>query len=88
MTESANERGPVPKGLDPELRQMVIDTVRQLKTRLLTREKILEYDKNEFFPEKTIRELLGPDIVLQLLFISEAYGGMGGGARDCCEVIL
>ena len=88
MTESANEKGPDPKGLDPELRQMVIDTVRQFRTRLLTREKILEYDKNEFFPEETIREMLGPDIGLQLLFIPEAYGGMGGGARDCCEVIL
>ncbi|MDH3568415.1 MAG: acyl-CoA dehydrogenase family protein, partial [Desulfobacteraceae bacterium] len=88
MTESANERGPVLKGLDPELRQMVIDTVRQFKTRLFTREKILEYDKNEFFPEETIREILGPDIGLQLLFIPEVYGGMGGGTRDCCEVIL
>ena len=73
MTESANDRGPKLKGLDPELRQMVIDTVRQLRTRLLTREKILEYDKNEFFPEKTIREILGPDIGLQLLFIPEVY---------------
>ncbi len=76
------------KGLDLELRQMVIDTVRQLKDRLLTRDKILEYDKNEFFPEETIREMLGPEIGLQLLFIPEKYGGMGGGTRDCCAVIL
>ncbi len=75
-------------GLDTETRQMVIDTIRQLRNRLLTREKILEYDKNEFFPEETIREMLGPDLGLQLLFIPEAYGGMGGGARDCCAVIL
>ncbi|MEJ2658668.1 MAG: acyl-CoA dehydrogenase family protein, partial [Desulfobacterales bacterium] len=75
-------------GLDPELRQMVIDTIRQMKNRLLTREKILEYDKNEVFPEDTIREMLSPEIGLQLLFIPEAYGGMGGGSRDCCEAIL
>jgi len=67
---------------------MIIDTIRQMRNRLFTREKILEYDKNEIFPEETIREILGPDIGLQLLFIPEAYGGMGGGARDCCEVIL
>jgi alkylation response protein AidB-like acyl-CoA dehydrogenase len=67
---------------------MVIDTIRQLRNRLLTQEKILEYDKNEFFPEETIREMLGPDIGLQLLFIPEAYGGMGGGTRDCCAVTL
>ncbi len=88
MTASVSEEEPELKGLDPELRQMVIDTVRQLKNRLLTREKILEYDKNEFFPEETIREMLGPDIGLQLLFIPEAYGGMGGGTRDCCAVTL
>lgn len=88
MTESTSETKPVPKGLDIESRQMIIDTIRQMRNRLLTREKILEYDKNEIFPEDTLREMLGSDIGLQLLFIPEAYGGMGGGARDCCEVIL
>ena len=73
-------------GLDLESRQMVLDMIDQLKDRLLTREKILEYDKNEIFPESIIREMLGPDIGLQLLFIPEEYGGMGGGARDCCAV--
>ncbi|QTA81172.1 Acyl-CoA dehydrogenase [Desulfonema limicola] len=75
------------KGLDEESRQMVVDTVRQLRKRLLTKEKILEYDKKEIFPEDAIREMLGPEIGLQLLFIPEAYGGMDGGARDCHEVI-
>ena len=88
MGASVSEKEPELKGLDPELRQMVIDTIRQLRNRLLTQEKILEYDKNEFFPEETIREMLGPDIGLQLLFIPEAYGGMGGGTRDCCAVTL
>ena len=88
MGASVSQEEPEIKGLDPELRQMVIDTIRQLRNRLLTQEKILEYDKNEFFPEETIREMLGPDIGLQLLFIPEAYGGMGGGTRDCCAVTL
>jgi alkylation response protein AidB-like acyl-CoA dehydrogenase len=30
--------------------------------------------------------MLSPEIGLQLLFIPEAYGGMGGGAMDCCAV--
>ena len=88
MTASVSETGTELKGLDSESRQMVIDTVRQLKKRLLTRDKILEYDRKDFFPEETIREMLGPDIGLQLLFIDEAYGGMSGGARDCCAVTL
>jgi len=87
MTLHTNEAEPELRGLDSESMQMVIETVRQLKNRLLTREKILEYDKNEFFPEETIREIMGPDIGLQLLFISEDYGGMGGGTRDGCAVI-
>jgi alkylation response protein AidB-like acyl-CoA dehydrogenase len=73
-------------GLDLESRQMVLDMVAQLKSKLLTRETILELDRKELFPEAIIREMLGPEIGLQLLFIPEAYGGMGGGARDCCEV--
>jgi len=72
------------KGLDAESRQMVLETVERLRKRLLTKEKILEYDKNEFFPEETIRHMLSPEIGLQLLGIPEVYGGMGGGARDIC----
>ncbi|MCJ7830247.1 MAG: acyl-CoA dehydrogenase family protein, partial [Desulfobacterales bacterium] len=76
------------KGLDLESRQMVLETITQLRKRLLTREKILDFDKREFFPEETIREMLSSEIGLQLLFIPEAYGGMGGGARDCCAATL
>lgn len=74
------------RGLDLESRQMVVDTVQQLRKKLLTKENILYWDKEEFFPEDTIREMLGPEIGLQLLFIPEEYGGMGGGARDSCAV--
>jgi alkylation response protein AidB-like acyl-CoA dehydrogenase len=74
------------QGLDDESRQMVVDTVRQLRKKLLTQEKILDWDHHEVFPEAEVREMLGPEIGLQLLFIPEDYGGMGGGARDCCAV--
>ncbi len=75
-----------PDGLDPETLQMVIETVLQLKDRVLTKKKVLDLDQHETFPESIIRQMLGPDIGLQLLFIPEAYGGMGGGAWDCCEI--
>jgi len=86
MGASANQNDTVLKGLDNESRKLVADTVRQLKKRLLTKEKILEFDKEDIFPEEIIRKMLNPDIGLQLLFIPEEYGGVGGGARDCCEV--
>jgi alkylation response protein AidB-like acyl-CoA dehydrogenase len=65
---------------------MVLETVAQLRKRLLTKERILEFDRKELFPEQVIREMLGPEIGLQLLMIPEAYGGLGGGARDSCAV--
>jgi alkylation response protein AidB-like acyl-CoA dehydrogenase len=74
------------QGLDDESRRMVVDTVNQFKTKLLTPDKVLEWDDKEIFPEAEVREMLGPEIGLQLLFIPEEYGGMGGGARDCCAV--
>ena len=70
------------EGLDIESRQMVLDTLQLIRDRLLPKDKILELDKKEIFPEDIIREMLGPEIGLQLLFIPEQYGGMGGGARD------
>jgi alkylation response protein AidB-like acyl-CoA dehydrogenase len=74
------------QGLDPESRQMVLDTIGLLKKRLLTKEQILKFDREEIFPEETIREMLGPEIGLQLLMLPEIYGGIGGGARDSCAV--
>jgi alkylation response protein AidB-like acyl-CoA dehydrogenase len=85
QTTPGGDKGP--QGLDPQSLQMVLDTVKDLKKRLLTKEKILEFDKTETFPEKTIRRLLKPDVGLQLLFIPEAYGGVGAGTLDCCAVI-
>ncbi len=73
-------------GLDDNSRQMVLNTVKGLRKRQLTKEKILEFDRNEFFPEAEIRKMLGSEIGLQHLFIPEAYGGIGGGARDSCAV--
>ncbi len=87
MTSSVSETETALKGLDHESRQMVIDTIRQFKKRILTKESILKFDNEEIFPEKIIRSMLGTDIGLQLIFIPEAYGGLGGGARDCFEVI-
>ncbi len=74
------------RGLDPESRQMVLDTLKLVQERLLPKEKVLELDKKEEFPERILREMLGTEIGLQLLFIPEEYGGMGGGARDCCAL--
>ncbi|MCL5735193.1 MAG: acyl-CoA dehydrogenase family protein [Actinobacteria bacterium] len=69
-------------GLPPEERQMILELLSEVQERMLTPEKLREWDAKEIFPEAQIRELIGPDIGLQMLFIPEEYGGMGGGARD------
>ncbi len=61
---------------------MILSLLSQVRERMLTPENLRKWDDEEIFPEAEIRELLGPDIGLQLLFIPEEYGGMGGGARD------
>jgi alkylation response protein AidB-like acyl-CoA dehydrogenase len=65
---------------------MVLDLLAQIRQRMLTPEKLRQWDQEEIFPEEAIRELLGPKIGLQLLFIPEEYGGMGGGARDISAI--
>jgi len=86
QTHAETQKQPHLAGLDLESRQMVLDTLELVRKRLLPKEKVLELDRNEEFPEDIIREMLGPDIGLQLLFIPEQYGGMGGGARDSCAL--
>jgi len=75
-------------GLPLDDRQMILDLLSQVRERMLTPEKLREWDRDEIFPETEIRELLGPEIGLQLLFIPEEYGGMGGGARDLAAFSL
>ena len=58
MTESANGSQTKLYGLDEESRSMVLNMVGQLRERLLTREKILEYDQHEIFTEENIRKML------------------------------
>ena len=73
-------------GLQLEERKMILDLVSDIRDRMLPPERLREYDADEIFPEEVIRTLLGPEIGLQLLFIPETYGGLGGGARDVAAV--
>ena len=73
-------------GLDEATRAMIIETIGALRRELLTREKILELDDNSEFPQEIIRELLSERIGLQLVFIPQEYGGLGGNAYDTYRV--
>jgi alkylation response protein AidB-like acyl-CoA dehydrogenase len=73
-------------GLQLEERKMILDLVSDIRARMLPPERLRQFDADETFPEEVIRGLLSPDIGLQLLFIPEEYGGLGGGARDVAAV--
>jgi alkylation response protein AidB-like acyl-CoA dehydrogenase len=75
-----------PAGLPLEERKMILDLIADIRQRMLTPDKLRKFDADETFPEDVIRALLGPEIGLQLLFIPEEYGGLGGGARDVAAV--
>lgn len=74
-------------GLDNETREMVLDTLKRYAERRLTRDYLLQLDEEEQFPEEILRDLYDPSqFGLHLLFIPEAYGGLGGGAYDIYRV--
>ncbi|MCK4775034.1 MAG: acyl-CoA dehydrogenase family protein, partial [Candidatus Krumholzibacteria bacterium] len=76
-------------GLDKESLDMTIEALKQFTQRELPDDKLLELDEKDEFPIELIREMCG-GLGIQLLFIPEEYGGMGGGAWDVyrvCEAI-
>jgi len=75
-----------PAGLSSEMCDMIIQTLRQVVGRELPDEKILELDEKDEFPHDIVRKLVSPDVGMHLIFLPEAYGGLGGGARDICRV--
>jgi alkylation response protein AidB-like acyl-CoA dehydrogenase len=74
------------KGLDKETLDLTLDAIREFTSTNLPEKKLLELDKSHEFPEEIVREMCGPGLGIQLLFIPEEYEGMGGGAFDVYRV--
>jgi alkylation response protein AidB-like acyl-CoA dehydrogenase len=74
------------KGFDKETLDLTLDSLREFLASRLPEKKILELDAKEEFPIEIIREMCGPELGVQLLFISEEFGGMGAGAFDVYRV--
>ena len=69
-------------GLDLETLQMTLDSVKEFARSSLPDQKLLDLDASEEFPAQVVRELTGEGLGIQLLFVPEKYGGLGGGAFD------
>jgi len=73
-------------GLDDETLGFVLDTLKRVTERRLGKATRLALDDSEEFPIDLVKEMLGPEIGLHLLFLPEDVGGLGGGARDLFRV--
>jgi acyl-CoA dehydrogenase len=77
-------------GLDRETLEMTLDAFSGFVRANLPTARLLELDAAEEFPIELVRDLCGEGLGIQLLFIPEEYGGMGGGAFDVyrlCEAM-
>jgi len=72
-------------GLDAETLGMILEAIRGFAEEHLPHDRLLELDRTHEFPEETVRGMCA-ELGVQLLFIPEAYGGMGGGAFDVYRV--
>ena len=72
-------------GIDKESLDLILQSIRDFAKAKLSDARLLELDEKDEFPEALIREM-GQELGVQLVFVPEAYGGMGGGAFDVYKV--
>lgn len=77
-------------GLDAETLDLTLDAIREYTLTHLPDHKLLELDAADEMPLELVREMFGPELGVQLLFVPEEHGGMGGGTFDVyrlCELM-
>lgn len=73
-------------GLDETTLTLSLKSIKDFAKERLPNEKLLELDARDECPLDLVRGMCGDDLGIQLLFIPEIYGGMGGGAFDMYRV--
>jgi alkylation response protein AidB-like acyl-CoA dehydrogenase len=74
------------EGLDLGTLNLMLEALDDFVGASLTPERQLELDHEDVCPEDLVRSMCSDDLGVQLVFIPEAYGGMGGGATDSYRV--
>jgi alkylation response protein AidB-like acyl-CoA dehydrogenase len=80
----------VTSGIDAETLELTLEALRDYAAQRLAPERLLEWDARDEMPIEAVRAMCGPELGVQLLFLPESCGGMGGGAFDvyrCCEAL-
>ena len=73
-------------GLDTDTLAMMLETVRDFVRDALPDERLLQLDHDDQCPVDLVRGMCSDQLGIQLMFIPEEYGGMGGGAIDVYRV--
>jgi alkylation response protein AidB-like acyl-CoA dehydrogenase len=79
----------IEQGLDAETLGLMLEGLTEYLTDALPPQRQLDLDHEDICPEDTVRAM-STDLGIQLVFVPEEYGGMGGGAMDSyllCEVM-
>ncbi|MBK7622172.1 MAG: acyl-CoA dehydrogenase family protein [Kineosporiaceae bacterium] len=78
------------EGLDLGTLTLMLEALDDFVGAALTPERQLELDHEDVCPEDIVRAMCSDELGVQLVFVPEAYGGMGGGAFDSyrvCEIM-
>ncbi|GII05554.1 acyl-CoA dehydrogenase family protein [Planobispora takensis] len=73
-------------GLDLGTLDLMLEALGDFVHAALPEERQLELDRTDICPEDTVRAMCGDDLGVQLAFIPEEYGGLGGGAFDSYRI--
>jgi alkylation response protein AidB-like acyl-CoA dehydrogenase len=73
-------------GLDADTLSAMSTALHDFVSHAMPDSRMLELDHEDVCPEDLVRAMCGEELGIQLLFIPEAYGGIGGGSFDVYRV--
>jgi len=87
MSTPTEQRGhPGGGGLDLGTLTLMLEALDDFCTAELPEGRMLELDHEDVCPEDTVRAMCSDALGVQLVFVPEEYGGLGGGAFDSYRV--
>ncbi len=87
MTTPSEQAGHVAGGgLDLGTLDLMLEALDDFVTAELPESRMLDLDHEDLCPEDTVRAMCSEALGVQLVFVPEEYGGLGGGAFDSYRV--
>ncbi len=74
------------EGLDLDTLEMTIHAIKDFARRELPDHLLIEFDERDEFPADAVKKMCSDELGIQLLFIAEEHGGMGGNAFDVYRI--